>query len=180
MRSGPSRIAEAIAGVLIPSACREEILGDLHERYTSSIQYAVDLCSTLPLVIVSRMRRAVDPQALTIQAGALYLSFLGAAWLGDRSVFVHRFGFVQLAIPAVFGVLGLALHDTYARPGRKPGLRLFRGPLLGVAFALVSQAAFAFDGSNLGVPQWILVYGCAMGLLLSSAIRMWLGTGAIR
>jgi hypothetical protein len=81
MYSGPSKIAEAIVSVLIPPACREEVIGDLHERFKSSSQYAVDALRTVPLVIISRIRRTADPQMLLIQAFALYMSFLGAAWL---------------------------------------------------------------------------------------------------
>ena len=83
MRSGPSKAAEAIVALLLPPACREEVLGDLHERYRSRLQYFTDALSTVPLVILSRIRRTADPQVLLIQAFALYASFLTAAWFKD-------------------------------------------------------------------------------------------------
>jgi hypothetical protein len=81
----PSKIAEAIVGALIPAACREEILGDLHERYISPRQYGLEALRTIPLVIASRIRRTADPQFLLMQVFAWYVSFLGAAWLQDRA-----------------------------------------------------------------------------------------------
>src|SRR5437016_2809889 len=46
MCSGPSKAAEAIVAVFVPPACREEVLGDLHERYSSPRQYALDALRT--------------------------------------------------------------------------------------------------------------------------------------
>jgi hypothetical protein len=86
MYSRPSKIAEAVVSVLVPPACREEVVGDLHERFKSPLQYAADALHTVPLVIISRMRRTADPQILVVQAFALYMSFLGAAWLRDGAV----------------------------------------------------------------------------------------------
>jgi hypothetical protein len=81
MNSGLSKTAEAIVAGFVPPASREEVLGDLHERYRSPRQYGVDALCTVPLVILSRIRRTADPQMLLIQAFALYVSFLGAAYL---------------------------------------------------------------------------------------------------
>ncbi len=58
MRSRPSKTAEAIVAIFLPPACREEVLGDLHERYRSPGQYALDAIRTVPLVIYSRIIRA--------------------------------------------------------------------------------------------------------------------------
>jgi hypothetical protein len=169
MHSGPSKSAEAIVGILVPPACREEILGDLHERFTSGRQYALDALRTVPLVIISRIRRTQDPQVLVIQGFALYLSFLCAAWLTDRALLRDQLGHLRLAIPAVMVMLGLILDDVYANSGRRPAVSLARGPLLGVVLALASQA---MSGRNIALPRWTTLYGCAMGLLLSSAVRM--------
>jgi hypothetical protein len=172
MYPGPSKAAEAIVAVFVPPACREEILGDLHERYRSPRQYGVDALCTVPLVIISRIRRTADPQVLLIQAFALYVSFLGAAWLEDGALLRERWGLLRLAIPAGAALLGLILEDTYANPGRRSPLRLVRGPVLGVGLALVSQSVFWAGDQALAVPRWIMFYGCALSLLLSSAVRM--------
>jgi hypothetical protein len=172
MHSGPSKTAEALVAILIPPACREEVVGDLHERFQSPLQYAADVLSTVPLVIISRMRRTADPQILLIQAFALYLSFLGAARLSNGAVLNEPWGLWRLAIPAAITLLGLILDDTYAKPGPRSTLNLARGPLLGVAMALASQAMLSINNPGLALPRAITVYGCAMSLLLSSAVRM--------
>ena len=128
MCSGPSKAAEAIVAVFVPPACREEVLGDLHERYSSRRQYGLDALRTVPLVIISRMRRTADPQVLLIQAFALYASFLGAAWLKAGALLREEWGLLRLAVPAGMAMLGLILEDTYADSGRQSPLKLIRGP----------------------------------------------------
>ena len=129
MPSGPSKSAETIVGILTPPACREEVLGDLHERYRSPLQYGLDALGAVPLVILSRIRRTADPQVLVMQAFALYLSFLTAARFQDASLLQAQWGLLRLAIPAGMTLFGLILEDAYAIPGRRSPLSLVRGPL---------------------------------------------------
>src|ERR1041385_4633475 len=140
LMSGPSRIAEAIVAVFLPPACREEVLGDLHERRQPTVQYALDALRTVPLVIVSRIRRTADPEVLLMQAFALYVSFLGAARLEDGGLLTGQWGLLRLAIPPAMAMLGLILEDAYAKPGPRPALTLARGPALGIGFAIASQS----------------------------------------
>jgi hypothetical protein len=172
MYSGPSKAAEALVAVLTPPACREEVLGDLHERYRSPGQYGFDVLRTVPLVIISRIRRTADPQVLLIQAFALYISFLGASWFASRALLREQWEFFRLAIPAAMAMLGLILEDAYANAGRRSRLKLVRGPIVGLGLALVSQGVFWAGDPDLAVPRWIVVYGCAMSLLLCSAVRL--------
>ncbi len=172
MPSGPSKAAEAIVAILLPPACREEVLGDLHERSRSRLQYAADALSTVPLVILSRIRRTADPQVLLIQAFALYASFLTAGWFKDASLLQAQWGLLRLAIPPGMALLGLILEDAYATPGHRSPLRLLRGPLLGFGLAVGSQVVFRAGKSDLAIPPWIMIYGSAMSLLLTSAVRL--------
>src|SRR5580704_2914287 len=142
MNHCPSKAAEAIVAVLLPPACREEVLGDLHERYRSPRQYGLDALRTIPMVVLSRIRRTADPQVLLLQAFALYASFLGAAWMKGRG------GPLRLAIPAGIALLGMMLEDAYSKPGGRSPLRLVRGPLVGLGLALLSQVVFR------AVPGW--------------------------
>jgi hypothetical protein len=66
----------------------------------------------------------------------------------------------------------LILEDAYATPGHRSPLKLLRGPLLGFGLAVGSQAVFRAGKSDLALPSWIMVYGSAMSLLLSSAVRL--------
>jgi hypothetical protein len=172
MCSGPSKAAEAVVAIFVPPACREEVLGDLHERYASPRQYGLDALRTIPLVIAGRIRRTADPQVLLIQAFALYLSFLGAAWFKDGAFLHADWGLLRLAIPAAMVMLGVILEDTYADSRRRSPPRSIRGPALGLGLACVSQGVFWAGNSDLAVPRWVLFYGCAMSLLLSSAVRL--------
>ena len=51
---------EKIVGIFIPPACREEVLGDLRERNDGVQLFIYDALRTIPLVIVSRIRRTTD------------------------------------------------------------------------------------------------------------------------
>lgn len=166
MREGPSTATEFILGILIPPACREEVLGDLHERFQSPAQYAWDAIHTIPFVILSRVRRTSDPQVVLMQAFGLYLSFLGAAWFLGGDLLRGEWGLLSLAIPAGAMVIGLMLEDAYARPGIRRTYGLARGPALGVALAFLMQMKV------LALPRMVMVCGCGLGLLLSCAIRM--------
>jgi hypothetical protein len=172
MPSGPSRIAEVVVAFLVPPACREEVLGDLYERFKSPLQYAGDASATVPLVILSRMRRTADPQILLIQAFALYASFLSAAWVDGGVILHEQRGLLRLAVPAALVLLGLILDDTYASPGRRSPLKLAQGPLIGLGIALASQGILWISHPDLALSRLVVFYGCAMSLLLSSAVRM--------
>lgn len=172
MHAAPSRFAEALVAVVLPPACREEVLGDLHERYRSPWQYASDALLTAPLVVWSRIRRTADAQVLLIQAFALYLSFLGAAEWTDAALLHEQWGMVKLAIPAAMFLLGSVLEDAYACPGRRSLLALVRGPLVGLGMALLSQGVVRAGSSDLLIPGRVLISGCGMSLLLASAVRM--------
>jgi hypothetical protein len=172
MKPGPHKAAEALVAILIPPACREEVLGDLYERYSSLGQYILDASCCVPLVIVSRIRRTADPQVVLMQAFAVYLSFVGAAWIANAALLQDEYRLVRLAIPSAAVMLGLFLEDAYAKPGRRSPLKLVRGPVLGLGLALLSQGMFWAGVQRLALPPWIAIYGCAMSLLLSSAIRL--------
>jgi hypothetical protein len=172
MGSRPPERVEAIVAALLPPACREEVLGDLHERYQSPFQYSLDAVLAIPPVIVSKIRRAADPQVLLIQAFALYASFLGAAWLNGGALLSDDWGLLRFATPTGITMLGVMLEDAYAKPGWRSRLQLARGPVLGAGLALAFEGILWISSPDLAVPRWIFFYGCAAGLLLSSAVRI--------
>ena len=173
MRPTPPKVAEAVVGLLIPPACREHVLGDLHERYTGPRRYVADAVGTVPRVIVSRIRRTTDPQVFVMEASALYFSFLAAArWLGGTSFLYERSGFLRLAIPALVALLALMLADAYARPGKRLPRKAVLEATLGVAFAFLSQAALSVTYPPSVVPGWIMISGGALSVVLVSTLRM--------
>jgi hypothetical protein len=169
---GPPRSLETLVGLFIPPACREVALGDLHERYTGLLPYLVDVLSTVPLVILSRIRRTTDPQVLLMEAFVLFLSFWGAARFMDATFLGDRFGWLRLAIPAATALLALMLEDAYAMPGRRWPLQAICAPVFGLGIAFLSQWMLPVDNPELRLPRWILWCGAGTGLLLVSAVRM--------
>src|SRR5579862_7432622 len=80
MPPGPPKILEWFFGIWIPSACREEVLGDLCEKYSSRLQYIVLSIRTVPCVILSRARRVTEAPVLFMQALLVYGCYLVAAF----------------------------------------------------------------------------------------------------
>jgi hypothetical protein len=70
-------------------------------------------------------------------------------------------------------ILGLLLDDAYARPHARSALRLARAPVTGLVLALASQEILRGNSSDLVLPHRMALYGCAMSLLVCSAVRMW-------
>jgi hypothetical protein len=94
MEARPPALIDAIVGHLIPPACREHVLGDLCERYTSPIGYLVEAIRTIPLVIAGRIRRTCDALLVLGEAQILLLTFYGAAF-GGRSRPQPRLSFLR-------------------------------------------------------------------------------------
>jgi hypothetical protein len=172
MHRAPPKAVEKIVGFLIPPASREEVLGDLHERCSSSGQYIPDALRVLPMVILSRIRRTADPQVLLMEALALYFSYMGAAWYWNRAFLYEDRGFLRLAIPSAMVLLGLILEDAYAGPANRSPLKPVRGPVLGLGVASLSQVALSAGDRALALPPSIMLYGSAICLLLASAVRI--------
>ena len=158
MRRGPSKILETLVGMLIPPACREEVLGDLHERYRSPGQYVADALAALPLVILSRIRRSADPQVFLMEALLLWACFLSAAWDVDRALIAKAF------IPAAIALAVIVMDDTWTASRDRTVLHSMRGVALGAAIACLCQAYV--------LPLWINLLSGAAGLLLVSTVRI--------
>ena len=169
MESGPPKIMETVFGILIPPACREEVLGDLHERYRNRGQYVAEACHTIPLVIVSRIRRTTDPGLLLLEACALYLSFAASAiFSGQTRFLVEENGYLRLALPILMALLALVFVDAYASAERRP--------LLGAVAtfcAVVAQSRIQRANLELGFPSFRMVLlGSLVGTLLVTALRL--------
>lgn len=171
MPSAPPEIVEKTLSLLIPPACREEVLGDLYESCTSSSEYIREALCVVPMVILSRIRRTADPQVLLMQATILYVSFMGATWYQGKTSLFDDPGFVKLAIPTAWVVFGVAIDDAYSSPGKRSMLKQMRGPVLGLGFAYLSQVALSTGYRRLALPPWIMFYGSALGLLCSVAVK---------
>jgi hypothetical protein len=171
MRSAPPKLIDRVLALLFPPACREEVLGDLYEACDSSGQYIREALCILPLVIFRRIRRSADPQLLLMQAAVVYLSFMGAAWYEGKTFLFADLGLWKLAIPPAWVLVGLLVEDVYACPGSQSFFKQMRGPLLGFGFAYLSQIALSMDNLLLALPQWVMFFGSAAGLLFSIGLQ---------
>ena len=172
MRSVPPKPIERIVGFFTPPACREEVLGDLHERFQSTPRYVVDAVMTVPLVILSRIRRTTDPVVFLMEAIVLYSSYLAAAFFLDQSLLTDAFGFFRLGLPAAISLVVLMWADAYTNPRNRSPPKPMLGAALCVAFAWLSQAALLTGAADFMLPRPTMVAGSSLSLLLVSALRL--------
>jgi hypothetical protein len=100
----PPDSLERLLRLLVPPASREDVMGDLHERYISSWQYLADALRTVPFVLASRIRRTCNLPLMIVLA--LYLQFVvfqgNAQQPGPTAT-----------LPTVLAMLALVLRDAY-------------------------------------------------------------------
>jgi hypothetical protein len=156
MPAGPPKALEALAGFIIPSACREEVLGDLRERYRNPGQYLADLMTAAPWIVFSRIRRTTNLQFLVLDASLIYGCFLASAWY--RNSAVEQAGLLRLVIPAGITLLWLLLSDVFVSPSGKWGERFAANAVL--MFLLVFAVMPRVD-----------IYGFFAGMALHFTLR---------
>lgn len=49
----PPHLLEVAVGLLLPASRRDDVLGDLHERYVSVFYYLLDASQVVPIVAIS-------------------------------------------------------------------------------------------------------------------------------
>jgi len=135
IRGGPSPALERIVGAFIPPACREEILGDLCEKYLGSFQYIGLAITVIPFVILSRIRRTRDLRIRLTDALLIYGSFLAAAWCTPSSALPRHDGLIRVAIPATVNVFDLVFQDIWAEGSQWARVLVFSLALgIGIGF----------------------------------------------
>jgi hypothetical protein len=165
---GPSQVIEAVAGWLVPPACREEVLGDMREQHRSSARYLLHAAHTIPCVIYSRICRTTDAVVMLTEAASMYTSFVMAAWWLGRAMLLSESGFVRLAIPPAIFLAATILADVYSNPKRRWRLKPLFGPMLGFGLVYIVQSVL----SPWALPASVLAWGSGMSLLLLSALRL--------
>jgi ATP-dependent Zn protease len=57
MHNGPPKLLEQIVGALLPASRREDVLGDLYEKYQNPVHYLATALCVVPSVIAGQMGR---------------------------------------------------------------------------------------------------------------------------
>ncbi|HEX4637407.1 MAG TPA: hypothetical protein VH189_14570 [Rhizomicrobium sp.] len=115
--STPPEWLERMVLLAIPPAARESVAGDLWETYRTPRQYAGEALRTVPFVILSQMRRNVNPAALMLQGALIFICLGGPATL--------------VLLPV------LMLRDAYQSTGRPCPRRAIREAILLSSSAMV-------------------------------------------
>jgi hypothetical protein len=156
METRPPALVDAIVRALIPPACRESVIGDLWERYTTPGRYLGDALRALPFLVLSRLRRTTNPSMSAVVFLMLYASF-------QQSVRPWPSG----ALPAAAILLTFLLRDVYRNAAITPARRTLGDTIAIVTAAFISQLALAWLRPELMLGRWgVAVGGITCTLLL--------------
>jgi hypothetical protein len=172
MEASPHPIVEGIVARLLPPACREHVLGDLHERYVSTGQYVWDAARTVPFAVWGQMRRRTSPLFAAAELGAVYIAFLGAIGVVNARAFGTALAPLSAAIAAITALVTVALRDAWVGGTRRSHSHLVLDAMLGVALAGASQALLRTIGSRLALEPAALLAGCATSLAFLAGVRV--------
>jgi hypothetical protein len=163
METRPPALAEAVVRALVPPASREHVLGDLHERFTSTRQYLLDALAALPFIVGSRIRRTTHPIGFLFTVAFLWFAVFGGP--SQKSS-------LNALIPSVVGTLAFVFRDAYRT--LKP--RWLREAAFDVAtFALavaLSQALVALTNPALLLSTPTLLLGLPIGSVVLFLLRV--------
>lgn len=170
----PPRFLEFLAGLLVPQACRDQVLGDMHERYRSPLGYIVDGMSAVPASILNQIRRATPPSFLLLEAFVVYASFVAAALCLDRMDGPPDFAQVLRSTAVI--MVGLLLRDAYSSRPSPSRLKLIGGVYLAVYFSCSAQWIWQsfFPHSNLTPRIMTSLLGLFISSILISVLRLWI------
>jgi hypothetical protein len=97
--NGPPPWLEQVVLLAIPPAARENVAGDLWETYRNPHQYAAEALRTVPFVILSQMRRNLNPLGLMLQGALIFLCLGGPATLLLLPLLMLRDAYQPIARP---------------------------------------------------------------------------------
>src|SRR4029453_13815129 len=160
METPPHPIIEDVVARLLPRACREHVLGDLHERYVSTGQYVWDAVRTLPYALWGQIRRRTSP-LLAAAHGIVHPRAGGPALAATGA-----------AIAAITALVTVALRDAWVGRTWMSNLHLVLDAILAVALAGASHAFLHTIGSRLALEPAALLAGCATSVALLAGVRI--------
>jgi len=111
----PPKFLESLVRRLLPPAVREQVLGDIHERYESPLKYIEDAASVVPAAIFSQLRRSTPIPVRVLEALIIYGSVFvdGRLMSALLSALYVPPGASQVAHITMVALAGLVWHDIY-------------------------------------------------------------------
>jgi len=180
MNIGPSKTIESIVARLIPPARREEVLGDLHERYRGTMAYVLDALRTVPHVVSSQMRRATDWRLLIFEAFTLYVSFLTApAQVGGVSLLFKAETLLPCAIPTIVALIALRFVDAYSPTDRRTRIVQVAQVALAVAIGMCAEELVRIEDASMALPRSALLQGGVLACFMLWIVRTRMHAGGI-
>jgi hypothetical protein len=107
----PPKFLESLVRRLLPPAVREQVLGDLQERYQSPLGYIADAASVVPAAIFGQLRRSTLIPFRVLEALIIYTSIFAGARVPfefDRAPDPS-----QMVLLTMVALAGLVWHDIY-------------------------------------------------------------------
>jgi hypothetical protein len=119
---GPSKLAERIVAFFLPPTRREEVLGDLFERYRSPLQYAWEAVRVVVCVMFSKGSRQGEGTMSVKTLAAIVAAFVCGLTIGiathfNRNPNAHFFpdGLPFLVLLSLWAVF-MAIKLTRPKP----------------------------------------------------------------
>jgi hypothetical protein len=174
MEARPHPLAERLVAWLLPPACREHVLGDLHERYVSAGQYVRDAILTVPYAIWGQVRRTTSPMSAGAQAGAVYVAFLAAGAVAGSGPAEPSLASAGAGLAALSALVVVALRDAWAGRTARAATGLSLDAALGLTAAAAVQAILQMLGARIAFAPAAVSFACAIGLPLLGGVRVFL------
>src|SRR5579862_6516694 len=105
----PPKFLESLVRRLLPPAVREQVLGDLHERYESPLGYIADAASVVPAAVFGQLRRSTPIPLRLLETVIIYSSIFGGARVPME--FDRPPDPSQMVLLTMVALAGLVWHD---------------------------------------------------------------------
>jgi hypothetical protein len=172
MEARPHPIAERVVSLLLPPACREPIVGDLHERYVSAAQYLVDALRTVPFAVWGQVRRTTSPMLAAAEAVAVYIAFVVASGITSPGRFGSATIPVGAAVAALAALATVVLRDAWAGQTPRARAHFALDAVLALTCAAVVHAALRTLGARLALEPIVSLTGMVIGVPLLTGVRV--------
>ncbi len=170
----PSPFLVALVRRLLPPDDREHVLGDLEERLqigktSAARRYLVDAVQTVPLVILSRMRRVVTQPIFGLQALLVFVAFVGV--LTSPQLSGTYLLLLRALFPTLIAMCVLLVADTYTTQGRSSAWSQLVIVAAALGIAWFSNVLAVRSGIPWGLPYRTIRQGLIFGFFVLSWVR---------